>query len=153
MYEKNMSTPSRGELLKKVQEADFYALDLQLYLNTHPHCSRALSMYKNAVKKAKNARNEFESIYGPITAMAASDASPWQWIKSPWTWEKERRRLNMAEMQYQFPGVSEETKSLQLELDQTNAELIRITQELEEKKTDISISLIPKYMKAFILPK
>ena len=44
--------PSRKELLKQVQEADFLALDLQLYLNTHPDCIKALEMYSSASKSS-----------------------------------------------------------------------------------------------------
>lgn len=81
---------SRRELLKKVQEADFFALDLQLYLNTHPECERALALYTDAIKEAKALRDEYEANYGPLTAARASGKSPWQWSKNPWTWEKER---------------------------------------------------------------
>lgn len=81
---------SRRELLKKVQEADFFALDLQLYLNTHPNCERALKLYTEAVKEAKALRNEYESMYGPLTATSSPNRIPWQWAKNPWTWENER---------------------------------------------------------------
>ena len=81
---------SRRELLKKVQEADFFALDLQLYLNTHPNCARALSLYQDAVKKAKELRKEYETTYGPLTATSTPDKLPWQWSRNPWTWEIER---------------------------------------------------------------
>ena len=57
-----VNNSSRRELMKKVQEADFFALDLQLYLNTHPDCSRALTLYQDAVQKAKELRKEYERI-------------------------------------------------------------------------------------------
>lgn len=81
---------SRRDLLKKVQEADFYALELQLYLNTHPNCERALRLYEETVKKAKVLRKEYEETYGPLTATSSSGKAPWQWSKNPWTWEIER---------------------------------------------------------------
>lgn len=84
------NTASRRELLRKVQEADFYAYDLLLYLDTHPNCMRALELYTNAVAEAKALRKEFEANYGPLTASASSDQTPWQWIENPWTWDKER---------------------------------------------------------------
>ena len=85
-----VNNSSRKELMKKVQEADFFALDLQLYLNTHPDCSRALALYQDAVQKAKELRKEYEKTYGPITATATPDKLPWQWSRNPWTWEIER---------------------------------------------------------------
>ena len=85
-----MQNSSRRQLMKKIQETDFYALDLQLYLNTHPNCERALLLYQNTVKKAKMLRDEYEEKYGPVTAFGAAGKAPWTWIESPWTWEKER---------------------------------------------------------------
>ena len=81
---------SRRKKLRQVQEADFLAFDLQLYLNTHPDCIRALELYTTTVKNAKMLRSEYEKEYGPLTAKASSPQSPWQWIKNPWTWEYER---------------------------------------------------------------
>jgi len=81
---------SRNELLKKIQETDFYAYDLQLYLNTHPRCERALKLYVKTVEESKKLKTEYENKYGPLTAMSNSAVSPWQWSKNPWTWEKER---------------------------------------------------------------
>ena len=81
---------SRKELLLKVQEADFFALDLQLYMNTHPNCARALALYTEAIQKAKELRNEYEKMYGPLTAAATPAKLPWQWSRNPWTWAIER---------------------------------------------------------------
>ena len=80
----------RRELLKKIQETDFYALELQLYLNTHPDCQRALKLYTETVEKSKALHEEYEKVYGPLTVRGAAGKTPWQWSKNPWTWEKER---------------------------------------------------------------
>ena len=84
------NTNSRSELLKKIQETDFFAYDLQLYLNTHPRCERALKLYVKTVEESKKLKAEFEGKYGPLTATSTPAAIPWQWSKNPWTWEKER---------------------------------------------------------------
>ena len=81
---------SRSELLKKIQETDFYAYDLQLYLNTHPKCEKALKLYAKTVDESKKLRAEFESKFGPLTATSTPSTLPWQWSMNPWTWEKER---------------------------------------------------------------
>lgn len=85
-----MTSATRRDLLRKVQEADFFALELQLYLNTHPNCERALSLYEETVKKAKVLRKEYEEKFGPLTATSTPGKAPWQWSKDPWTWEIER---------------------------------------------------------------
>ena len=86
----DMTNSMRREMLKKVQEADFMALEWQLYLNTHPNCERGLRHYIKAVEEAKMLRKEYEENFGPLTASASRDKLPWQWSKNPWVWEKER---------------------------------------------------------------
>lgn len=78
----------RTDLLYKLQAADFVAYDLLLYLDTHPCCQSTLTLYNEKVKEAKALRKEYESKYGPITAAASSQTTPWQWIQNPWVWEK-----------------------------------------------------------------
>lgn len=85
-----MATDSeRRALLRRVQEADFAALDLHLYLNTHPNCARAMQLFREYVNKGKECRAEYEAKFGPLTASATPNSVPWQWIDNPWTWEKE----------------------------------------------------------------
>lgn len=77
---------SRDELLKKLTAMDFYLIDLQLYLNTHPTDSEALNIYNNMVKEAKELREEYQRMYGMLTANSTSKM-PWQWIENPWPWQ------------------------------------------------------------------
>ncbi len=81
-----MAETERIQMLKKVQEADFAAYDMLLYLDTHPNCQAALTKYKEAVEHAGTLRKEYEASYGPLTAASGSAAAPWQWIKNPWPW-------------------------------------------------------------------
>lgn len=82
-------TEERAKMLRKVQEADFMAYDLLLFLDTHPDCQTALTKYKEAVEKGRVLRREYEAAYGPLTAAASSSAAPWQWIKDPWPWNNQ----------------------------------------------------------------
>ncbi len=77
---------AREKLLKDVMAADFTAIDLHLYLNTHPCDCRALMIYIFSVQRANQLRDYFEQMYGPLTA-AASKTYPWPWINNPWPWE------------------------------------------------------------------
>ena len=36
------------ELMRAIMEADFFAVDLKLYLDTHPNDKRALEMFREA---------------------------------------------------------------------------------------------------------
>jgi spore coat protein JB len=82
------SCRERHALLATLQAEDFVALEAALYLNTHPNDSAALEFFKEHKAKAASLREEFESIYGPLTINAAK-GDTWSWISSPWPWEKE----------------------------------------------------------------
>ncbi len=81
------SNETRSEMMKKVMEADFAAYDLQLYLDTHPEDEKALSMYTEMVRRAREAKQAYEAAYGPLTPDAAAGKKEWTWIRSPWPWE------------------------------------------------------------------
>lgn len=86
----NMQQPKRScgncdELLKAVSEADFFAQDLKLYLDTHPDDSRAAEMYVEAVKQYKACKMAFEDCFYPLTAYSAGDhGCGWDWLNGVW---------------------------------------------------------------------
>ncbi|MDP4151957.1 MAG: spore coat protein CotJB [Bacillota bacterium] len=75
-------------LLRKIQEYEFYAIDLNLYLDTHPTDKRALRMFKETVEKSKQLESEYVENYGPLKASDATNKDYWTWIESPWPWER-----------------------------------------------------------------
>jgi len=77
---------NRDEMLRKLSALDFYAIDLHLYLNTHPDDAEAINKYNAVVTEANAMRKQYESMYGPLTANMASKV-PWQWIQNPWPWQ------------------------------------------------------------------
>jgi spore coat protein JB len=64
----------------------FMAMDLHLFLNTHPEDKEALAMYNDVVEKGAIARKEYESLCGPLSFGKKSDG--WPWIKCPWPWQE-----------------------------------------------------------------
>ncbi len=78
----------RDQLLKEVMAADFTAIDLNLYLDTHPCDQKTLAIYNNVVCKAKMLRDSYERLYGPLTPMATNMGGKWRWIEDPWPWER-----------------------------------------------------------------
>lgn len=76
-------------LLKEVMAADFTVIELNLYLDTHPCDQRAIALYNSSVQKSMMLRDEYERMYGPLTARFSYSSYPWQWIKSPWPWERQ----------------------------------------------------------------
>lgn len=80
---------NRENLLKEVMAADFYLIELNLYLDTHPCDQRAINLFNQSVTRARMLRENYERLYGPLTAMNSYSKYPWQWIESPWPWEKQ----------------------------------------------------------------
>ena len=78
---------NREELLRQLTMQDFMALDMHLYLNTHPQNNEALSLYNMYAHKADQLRRQFESTYGPLTAFRTPAAPGWEWSNTPWPWQ------------------------------------------------------------------
>ena len=77
---------ARDRMLKEVMALDFFAFELHLYLNTHPYDQRALTVFIDAVRRGRMVKDNFERMYGPLTA-SASNSFPWPWIENPWPWD------------------------------------------------------------------
>lgn len=93
-YHRNMQRPAEvkrqssnancTELMKAIMEADFFALDLKLYLNTHPDDERALEMYREACKQYKACKAAFEDSFYPLTSCSAGKDGCWDWPNGNW---------------------------------------------------------------------
>ena len=81
---------TREDLLMRLTEIDFTALDLQLYLNTHPNDANAIRHYNAAAAESKKLKEEFENAYGPLTSFRSkSNDERFSWIDNPWSWERD----------------------------------------------------------------
>lgn len=78
----------RKMLLNKIQKFDFALKELNLYLDTHPDCRRALALFDNYRSIKQAAEAEFNQKYGPITPEQSNDSQHWSWIDDPWPWER-----------------------------------------------------------------
>ena len=75
-------------MLHKLQETDFVLVELNLYLDTHPHDTQALQQYNELVQERWKQAQQFEECYGPLMNFGHSySGSPWQWIDTPWPWQ------------------------------------------------------------------
>lgn len=85
--EGRMICVDRDELLKVISVLDFFAIDLHLYLNTHPTDRDAILKYNTVVKHAKELREQYECSFGMLMAHDTTSEYPWQWIEEPWPWD------------------------------------------------------------------
>ncbi len=73
-------TKSCEELMRAIAEADFFAQDLKLYLDTHPDDTRAIQMFVEACRQYKACKAAFEDSYWPLTACASGKDNCWDWL-------------------------------------------------------------------------
>ena len=78
----------RESLLQQLTVLDFMALDLHLYLNTHPKDAEALEMYNDCLTSANKIRGQYEEHFGPLMAFRSYGQEDWAWMRSPWPWEE-----------------------------------------------------------------
>lgn len=84
-----MKGQSQAQLLRRIQELSFVAVELNLYLDTHPDDQRALEMYNKVHRDLLQAVRNYEETYGPLLNYGYSPAHRdyWRWVESPWPWE------------------------------------------------------------------
>jgi spore coat protein JB len=74
-------------MLMDIQKLHFAALDLALYLDTHPNDPVALYRHHEYATHLKKYREAYEYEYGPMCNMTAEMGDTWRYINSPWPWE------------------------------------------------------------------
>ena len=57
---------NREELLNSLTQLDFMAVDLGLYLNTHPEDTEAIDAYNQVIVAADTVRTKYEDAFGPL---------------------------------------------------------------------------------------
>lgn len=87
-YIKPIITNEKEAMLCKIQEIDFMAHDLNLYLDINPNDAEAIKLYNEYITESKKLTKEYERCYGPInlTSSKTLNMTPWAWIKEPWPW-------------------------------------------------------------------
>lgn len=78
---------SQKELMQKISELQFAAVDLNLFLDTHPDNQEALTLYKNVVNTLNSVKYDYETMYGPLSPAMSSCDAPFEWVKDPWPWQ------------------------------------------------------------------
>ncbi len=77
-------TPQCAKLMQQLAAADFFAIDMKLYLDTHPDDVKALEIYREAVKQAKACKKAFEASCYPLCAESAGEGCTWNWLNGLW---------------------------------------------------------------------
>ncbi|MBR4027880.1 MAG: spore coat protein CotJB [Lachnospiraceae bacterium] len=77
------------QLMEWIAMLGLCAVDMQLYLDTHPTDKDALEYYDQCVQMLNTAKQKYEANFGPLTA-DASCRDRWTWVETPMPWEVTR---------------------------------------------------------------
>ena len=83
--ERRLDCEAREEMLQQIRCLDFAINELALYLDTHPDDQRALCLHRKYCKEAKELKDMFQKMYGPLTIYFP--CNKWRWLEEPWPWE------------------------------------------------------------------
>lgn len=78
----------RDEVLSRLTALDFMAVDMALYLDTHPYDKEGIAIYNEILKEASTIRAIYEENFGPLCSYRSmSDSCKYKWIDNPWPWQ------------------------------------------------------------------
>ena len=83
----NMNSCEKKKLMRLIQQYSFAVTEAVLYLDTHPHCPKALKFREKYVALREDAVKLYEEKYGPLTMYCGTADDCWKWVKEPWPWE------------------------------------------------------------------
>ncbi|MBE3584646.1 MULTISPECIES: spore coat protein CotJB [Desulfofundulus] len=76
------------QLLHEIMALEFTAIELNLYLDTHPEEQEPLNDYNQVTERLNQLKAHYEHLYGPLVSYGFSPSEyPWRWIEEPWPWE------------------------------------------------------------------
>ena len=83
-----MPAVNKDELMLRMQALEFTAVDLNLYLDTHPCDARALADFNQVAAALAQTVAVYEQMYGPLTNFGRSQScGRWACVEQPWPWE------------------------------------------------------------------
>ena len=74
--------------LAELMALDFAVDELGLYLTTHPEDIEALELYWSYIEMAKEGREKYEKMYGPLLQTTRPEDGSFSWLKDPWPWDE-----------------------------------------------------------------
>lgn len=78
---------NQKQLLMHINEVSFAMTEAVLFLDTHPCNKEAMEYYQKMKKMRKEAVEQYEKQFGPLTTDSVRNTTDWEWAKTPWPWE------------------------------------------------------------------
>lgn len=80
-------TKMANTALVELMAIEFAMKELNLYLDTHAQDREVLQLYLSYIKLAKEGRERYQKMYGPLTATDLTLEDGYTWINDPWPWD------------------------------------------------------------------
>lgn len=77
---------ARREMMQEIRCLEFAINELALYLDTHPDDQKALCLHRKYTKEAKELKDKYQKVFGPLTINFP--CNKWRWLEEPWPWER-----------------------------------------------------------------
>ena len=74
--------------LCELMALDFAIDELGLYLVTHSNDQEVLQLYWSYIKLAKEGREKYQKMYGPLLQTDLTPEDGYAWLKDPWPWDE-----------------------------------------------------------------
>ncbi len=84
--ERTVDCDVRIEMIQNIRCLDFAINELALYLDTHPDDEKALCLHRKYCKEAKELKDKYQKVFGPLTINYP--CNKWRWLEEPWPWER-----------------------------------------------------------------
>lgn len=72
--------------LAELQALEFVLYELTLYLDTHQNDKEAFELFQHYAALAREGRERYEAMYGPLTHSSVAACDNYTWLKDPWPW-------------------------------------------------------------------
>ena len=74
--------------LNELMAIEFTADELSLYLDTHAEDAEAFAAYQAVLALREEARRQYVRRFGPLCKADLAQSRQYNWLCSPWPWEK-----------------------------------------------------------------
>lgn len=85
-------TPEKSTPLTELMALDFVLDELELYLDTHRDDAEAFATYQSMLALAKEGRQRYTAMYGPISQGDMLGAKKYTWLNNPWPWDMDEAK-------------------------------------------------------------
>ena len=85
MQQKRMN---QKELYEWIMMLGFCAVDMMLYLDTHPDDEEALNYFNQCTALYNAAKQSYQEQFGQLNAFSEQERSSWDWNTAPMPWEQ-----------------------------------------------------------------